>query len=141
MCWLGTGDVGCVGEGRCKPCSRFEMNRQVEECLRTGYRQWAYCPRDKTSKYIRCDCERHFMCNYMPIMPLQLSLQCRSQKAKSILAISGLCTSTVVHTETVSVCTQAIAVLIGSLSLVAVHWRQARIDKIVTHRIERQIRA
>ena len=44
---------GCVGEGRCKPCSKLEMSRQVNECLRTGYRQWAYCPSEKAKKYVR----------------------------------------------------------------------------------------
>ena len=46
-------DCDCQLEGKCKPCSRFELSRQVHECLRTGYRQWAYCSHDKTSKYIR----------------------------------------------------------------------------------------
>lgn len=46
-------DCSCHGEGRCKPCSRFEMGRQVHGCLRTGYRQWAYCSQEKISKYVR----------------------------------------------------------------------------------------
>ena len=43
----------CYVEGKCKPCSWFEMGRQVPDCLLTGYHQWAYCPQHKKRKYVR----------------------------------------------------------------------------------------
>lgn len=52
-------DCNCHGESRCKPCSRFEMGKQVHECMRTGYRQWAYCSQEKVSKYVRWAVDDH----------------------------------------------------------------------------------
>lgn len=36
---------------------------------------------------------------------------------------------------------QTAVLLLGTVSFIVVHWRQARIDKMMAHRIEQQIRA
>lgn len=98
-------DCDCSVQGRCKPCSRFEMGRQVHECLRTGYRQWAYCSQRNVHKYVSC----HY------------HVDPGGYKAFWIF--------------------QTAVLLLGTVSFIVVHWRQARIDKMMAHRIEQQIRA
>lgn len=46
------------------------------------------------------------------------------------------------HTDVMaSLHLQTAVLLLGTVSFIVVHWRQARIDRMMAHRIEQQIRA
>ncbi|XP_064390577.1 uncharacterized protein LOC135338396 [Halichondria panicea] len=55
----GSESCNCYPLGKCKPCSRFDMGRQQRECLRTGYKQHAYCPSTKQEHFISCHYTPH----------------------------------------------------------------------------------
>ena len=137
-------DCSCHGESRCKPCSRFEMGRQVHECMRTGYRQWAYCSQEKVSKYVRWAVDGHVIVitidNYVCV--LQLPLSSGLWQAQSLLAVSGQWYD---EMHNISKCScalfQVVMLLLGSVSSAVVHWRQNRIERIMAYRIDQQIRA
>ena len=137
-------DCNCHGESRCKPCSRFEMGRQVHECMRTGYRQWAYCWQEKVSKYVRWAVDDHVIVIAVDnhVCLLQLPLSSGLWQAQSLLAVPGQCYD---EMHKISQCScalfQVMMLLLGSVSSAVVHWRQNRIERIMAYRIDQQIRA